>query len=98
MIVKEGLLIEALTAWGAEAQKDMAIEEMAELIFAIQKQGRKRGKPMHERIEDVQEEIADVLMMMQQMRMLYGAVAVDAWIEKKTKRLKKRLKESDEGA
>jgi len=98
MIVSEDVLVEALNAWGVAAQTDMAIEEMAELIFALQKMRRQRGKPIQERIDDVREEIADVLMMAQQLRMLYGAPAVDACIKKKTKRLKKRLKESEKGA
>jgi len=97
MIVKEKLLAKALEAWGSDAQKDMAIEEMAELIFALQKLKRKRGKSMHERIQDVQEEIADVLMMMQQMRMLFGADKVDVFIEMKTGRLKRRLKDAEGG-
>jgi len=36
-------------------------------------------------------------MMMQQMRKLFGPVSVDGYIKAKTKRLKKRIKESEGG-
>jgi len=97
MIVKKGILRACIDAWGPVAQVDMAIEEMAELTKALIKMRRTRGGTRVQRREDVREEIADVLMTVQQMRYLYGAKEVDAYIEMKTKRLIKRLAESENG-
>jgi NTP pyrophosphatase (non-canonical NTP hydrolase) len=87
----------AVHLWGEQAQIEMAIEEMAELIFALQKLKRKRGKPHHERVKDVQEEVADVILMMHQMRYIFGEKSVDKFIDTKMVRLKERLKESENG-
>lgn len=55
----------AVELWGPEFQKDMCIEECAELIHAIQKNRRGRAT-----IEDMMEEIADVQIMLIQMRVI----------------------------
>lgn len=80
------ILSKAIAKWGVDAQTDMAIEEMGELIVAINHYRRGRVG-----IDAVQEEIADVIIAMNQMRMMYGSDAVDAIIERKTNRLEKRL-------
>jgi len=97
MIVDEKLLKKCVEAWGEEAQVNMAIEEMAELIKALMKLRRARGKDFIDRVYDVREEIADVLMTVQQMRLIYGASNVDAQIGRKTERLIERLKEPQKG-
>jgi len=74
----------ALTNFGESKQIDMAIEECAELTLALQH--NKRG-----RAANVITEIADVTIMAGQMRLLFGAEAVDAEIEEKLKRLEHRL-------
>lgn len=81
------ILSEAVAKWGVDAQTDMAIEEMGELIVAINhyRRGREGG------IDNVQEEIADVIIAMNQMKMMYGSDAVDAIIERKLNRLERRL-------
>ena len=55
----------AVELWGPEFQKDMCIEECAELIHAIQKNRRGRAT-----IDDMLEEIADVQIMLIQMRII----------------------------
>ena len=64
----------AISAWGEEAQLKMAIEECAELIVKLAKLGRfKNGS----QIDDVVDEIADVEIMMAQLRLIFGDNAVD---------------------
>lgn len=81
------ILLEAVAKWGVNAQTDMAIEEMGELIVAVNHYRRGREGA----IDNVQEEIADVIIAMNQMKMMYGSDAVDAIIEQKLNRLEKRL-------
>ena len=76
----------ALGYWGSALQTEMMVEECAELIHAIQ--ARKRY-----RCDDsaVVEEIADVSLMLEQMKYVYGHEAVDAAIARKVERLEGRL-------
>ena len=60
----------AVELWGPEFQKDMCIEECAELIHAIQKNRRGRAT-----IEDMLEEIADMQIMLVQMRVILNKEA-----------------------
>lgn len=57
----------ALNKWGKEAQTQMAIEEMAELTKEICK--LHRGK---QDLEALADEIADVTIMLEQLRLMYG--------------------------
>lgn len=77
---------QALNKWGAESQKMMLFEEMAELQNAICKYSRKRNN-----IYDVATEIADVQIMAEQMSILFGKDIVDSEKERKFERLKKHL-------
>ena len=71
----------ALEAWGPEAQTKMAVEEMSELTKEICKIWR--GKI---------DEIADVTIMLEQLRLIYNVNdAVCAHMDKKIRRLKGRL-------
>ena len=79
MIVKEEILDAVILKWGMEAQIDMLHEEMGELMSAINKHKRGRRHRSY-----VQEEIADCLMMLQQMRHYFGKEDVDMWIRVKT--------------
>lgn len=73
----------ALTAWGADAQTLMVFEEMAELQKELCKAAR--GKDNREQIA---EEIADVEIMLEQMKVLHDcAEAVTAYRESKLRRL-----------
>ena len=86
MIVDEKILYAVIDKWGMNAQIDMLHEEVGELLTAINQHKRDRVAISH-----VQEEIADCLMMLQQMRAIYGRKEVDEWIKIKTKRLEDRL-------
>lgn len=82
--MSESLYLNALTTYGPQAQCDQCIEEMAELTVEIQhhKRGLEHNAP---------EEIADVLIMAEQMRLLFGADAVDKIKAEKLARLRRRL-------
>jgi len=86
MIVDKEILKRVLVKWGIEAQIDMVHEEVGEFQSALNKYRRGRCE-----IKEVQEEIADCLMMFQQMRHYFGAEQVDFFIRNKTKRLEDRL-------
>lgn len=76
----------ALNAWGEEAQLKMAIEECAELIVAINKSWRKKGTDA-----ELAEEIADVEIMCNQLRLIVGPKLVERIKKIKLKRLENRL-------
>lgn len=59
-----------LEMWGAEAQSNLAKEELAELIVAISHVGRNRENS----IDDVIEEIADVELICAQMRQMVNLI------------------------
>ena len=80
------LLQKAISVYGAVAQTDMAIEEMGELIVAINHYRRGRVG-----MDAVKEEIADVMIAMKQLAMIYGEAGVEIFIEKKMHRLEQRL-------
>lgn len=63
------ILRKAVEAWGIDAQSDMCIEECSELIKALLKYRRAKSAGM---IAHIREEIADVQIMIDQMRLLYG--------------------------
>jgi NTP pyrophosphatase (non-canonical NTP hydrolase) len=76
----------AIRHWGQEAQIGMAIEECAELIAALQQYGRGRTTA-----EEVGGEIADVMIMCEQLRLIYGPERVDRAVTTKLQRLEERL-------
>ena len=85
----------AINKWGKEIQVEIAIEEMAELIKAIQK--IKRGAKGNTTewfslIHNVCEEIADVEIMIEQMKIIYPLSIIEDFKEAKLKRLEERLK------
>lgn len=82
----EPIYLKALTVWGEQGQIDMAIEECAELIAALQHMRRDRVTT-----DAVASEIADVLIVCGQMRLLVGPKAVDEAFEAKMARLEARL-------
>ena len=61
---------EALDRWGEAAQVGCAVEECAELIVALQKHTNRTPTP--ETLDNIQDEIADVEIMLAQMRMAFG--------------------------
>jgi len=60
----------ALDRWGLNAQVAQTVEECAELIVALQKYINRTPQP--ESIDNILDEIADVEMMLAQMRLILG--------------------------
>lgn len=79
---------QAIQRWGNYAQVMQAIEEMGELIVALNQYRRGRVD-----IEDVQTEIADVMIMAKQLSMIFGVDEVEKERLSKVKRLAERLKD-----
>ncbi len=86
----------AIRVYGANAQIDVAIEEMAELTQALVKAKRYATDKDFDRFRgNVIEEIADVEIMLAQLRIIFGAQEkeIDDVKTFKLKRLADRLKE-----
>lgn len=80
------LLITAIQVFGHDHQIEKAIEECAELTNALIKYRHRRVAEY-----DVQEEIADVIIMMLQLKMMFGSNDIDTIIAKKLERLETYL-------
>ena len=81
----------AIDRWGREAQTKMVLEEMAELQKEICKNWRGQSNE-----ESIAEEIADVEIVLDQLKMIYGVAGkVHAHRIRKIKRLKERLAASE---
>lgn len=89
-LIDEDLLCKAVNKWGYEMQEIIAIEEMAELTHAIIK--GKRDVKTKEKVEQVAEEIADVLIIVTQLALCQRS-SVRRAIAWKLERLKTRLEE-----
>lgn len=85
---RERICLWALDHFGVEHQKRKLMEELAELMTEIARE--QDGRTDRERIR---EELADVIIMCRQMRIVYGAAKVDGWIERKLQRLVDRMNE-----
>lgn len=82
-----GILNRAIEYYGAENQENMCIEECAELIQAINK--KHRGEP-----HNISEEIADVEIMLEQLKIINCCKAdVEKIRVKKLLRLAERMKQ-----
>lgn len=81
---------DAVEAWGFGPQVDMMIEECGELIVALSHW--KRG-----RAHNIPEELADVEIMLDQMRYIFGEGAVDKQKARKLLRLRSRIEHGDGG-
>lgn len=80
------VLQRAIEEFGRQEQIDMAIEECAELINALEKLRRNRVGPI-----DVITEIADVQIMTTQLAYMFGEKEVAAERARKVERLKGRI-------
>lgn len=87
--------INAINAYGTEEQIRMIYEEMCELGVALSKYHRNPGM---ETVRDVQEEIADVQIMLEQAKEMFGRVDVEWFLQEKTERLRKKVEEKLEAA
>ena len=81
---------QALKRFGPDQQIDMAIEECAELIVALKH--HKRGRAT---VKDVAGEIADVWIMVEQLRKHFGTCLVDAAKAAKLTRLAETIRGKD---
>lgn len=86
--IDQTTLIKTVCTWGERAQIRQAKEECAELIVALSHYQR---NPATETINHVAEEIADVLIMMHQLTIIFSPPAVHRQIDAKMKRLKDAL-------
>jgi NTP pyrophosphatase (non-canonical NTP hydrolase) len=85
----------ALDQWGLNAQVGQTVEECAELIVALQKYVNRTPQPGI--VENILDEIADVEMMLAQMRLVLG-ISDDALrqrIENKFERLNHYLAKNE---
>lgn len=80
------VIYKAINKYGEENQKIIAMEELAELQQALSKD--RRGLK-----HNVEEEIADVKIMLMQLELMYDNKKIDEWVDKKINRLDRRLKE-----
>lgn len=83
--IDEKILIDALEKWGDSSQIYMAIEECGELIVALSHSFRNSKNP------NIITEIADVLITVNQLRLIFGEEKVDEEIKLKQERLKLKL-------
>lgn len=81
---------EAIRKYGMNAQKIVAIEELAELQKELTKDLRGKGDREH-----LVEELADVEIVLEQIKIMFGVkeFELERWTNKKTERLEERLKE-----
>lgn len=88
---RRALLDRAITAYGAPAQMDMAVEEMAELTKALCKVKRVScAAEAKAALENAVEEMADVQIMLDQLRIIFHR-STEEVEEAKLERLKNRL-------
>lgn len=87
------ILDKAIRTYGVDTQIDKAVEEMSELIKALMKLRHCEKGYEHQILQDaVDEEIADVEIMLQQLRMIFNDFgSVEHQRQKKIERLERRL-------
>lgn len=94
----ERIMQQAIEIYGVQARCDVAIEEMAELTKAIMKIRRVAddyGKTQAA-LDNLLEEIADVDIMVEQMKIMWGQKQVEEYRRRKLERLAKRLEDKHE--
>jgi NTP pyrophosphatase (non-canonical NTP hydrolase) len=88
-------LLEIIDKFGSDAQIEMMIEECSEVIQALQKLKRAKNKKdaidLLKRRDNVNEEIADLTIMMQQAHFIFDKEKISAWIDIKMDRVKDRI-------
>ena len=62
----------AIRTYGEQPQVDVTIEEMSELTKALLKHRRNEDMSVNRRLNNILEEIADVQIMLDQMRIIFG--------------------------
>lgn len=90
---RQEILEDAVKTWGERSQEDMLLEEMSELAKAVLKLRREKRKEMVPyAVSAIREEMADVQIMLDQMKIMYGEV--ENFERDKLKRLLERLEEA----
>lgn len=91
----ERIMRQAIETYGVQAQCDVAIEEMAELTKAIMKIRRVANdyEKTQSALDNLLEEIADVDIMIDQLKIMWGPREVEEYRRKKLERLERRLKD-----
>lgn len=88
---------EATKLWGLVAQYDQCVEEMAEMIVAINKYKRKVLYKEYQNdnkvINNLIEEIADVSICLEQMKHFFKDYKIDEVIEQKMQKFLKEIEE-----
>jgi NTP pyrophosphatase (non-canonical NTP hydrolase) len=87
----EELLKKVVEVYGKDAQLDMLVEECSELIKAVMKLKRKSGDD-EDKIFNVCDEIADVYILLAQMRNIFPESVIEDRMAFKLLRLEDRLK------
>lgn len=83
---------QAIDLWGETAQMSLALEEMSELSQAILKFYRSPQEISSKTlIENIEQEIADVEIMMEQLRIVFDTKAISRIKARKIRRLQKRI-------
>lgn len=94
MADRESKLLFLINHYGTLNQKLIAIEEMAELQKAIVKDIRQRNE---ESVEAAIEEIADVQVMLEQLKIIYSCrTKIDAIMDAKIERQIERVRNGEE--
>ena len=88
---QKGIMLQALSRYGVDAQDDIAIEEMSELTKAIIKNRRYKTFAT---LENLYEELADVYIMLEQIMMSLDKDRVQNYVNSKLQRLNERLGEA----
>jgi NTP pyrophosphatase (non-canonical NTP hydrolase) len=88
---QKSIMLNALSRYGIDAQDDIAIEEMSELTKAIIKNRRYKTFAT---LENLYEELADVLIMCEQILMSLDRDKVQSYVNSKLERLNERLGET----
>jgi hypothetical protein len=81
-------LIKAIEHYGERNQITQAIEELGELIVQLAKCSNERGLRIH-----LLAEIADASIMLEQLKLIFGATEVQGLMIQKLERLDSRIKE-----
>lgn len=82
------VLMGAIELWGEDAQRNQAIEEMAELVVELARIPRGRTDDF-----DMVNEIADVRIVLRQLEMMWGEEEVAERVEKKMERFERLILE-----
>lgn len=86
----------ALRTWGPGPQVGMLHEEIGELLMALNKVQRAHPDRASEVFDNLAEEVADVLIMLDQMQVLFRMeTRVETWRQTKVQRLRDRLRDAE---